>query len=51
LESQPNLVDQSKTNPNVVNFILGLIMKKTKGRTNPQVTLNLIQEILNSKRI
>jgi aspartyl-tRNA(Asn)/glutamyl-tRNA(Gln) amidotransferase subunit B len=49
LENQPNLIDQSRTNPNVVNFILGLIMKKTKGRTNPQLALKLIQEILSSK--
>ncbi|MGD9532945.1 MAG: Asp-tRNA(Asn)/Glu-tRNA(Gln) amidotransferase subunit GatB [Candidatus Nitrosocosmicus sp.] len=50
LEIQPTLIDQSKTNPNVVNFILGLIMKKTRGRTNPQLAIKLIQDVLSSKK-
>jgi len=43
---QPHLVDQSKSNSNVNNFILGLIMKDTKGKADPQVAMNLIREIL-----
>lgn len=50
LRNQPNLIEQSKTNPNIVNFILGLIMKKTKGRINPQLAINLIKETLDSQK-
>ena len=46
LSSQPQLIEQSKNNPNTINYILGLIMKETKGRVNPQVTLKLIKESL-----
>ncbi len=46
LNSQPQLIEQSRNNPNVINFVLGLIMKETKGRVNPQIALNLIKESL-----
>jgi aspartyl-tRNA(Asn)/glutamyl-tRNA(Gln) amidotransferase subunit B len=38
------LVEESNNNPNVANFILGKIMKKTGGRSDPQLTLKLIRE-------
>ena len=46
MADQPHLADQSKNNPNVNNFVLGLIMKDTKGKVDPQVALKLIREIL-----
>ena len=46
LSSQPQLIEQSKNNPNTINYILGLIMKETKGRVNPQIALRLIKESL-----
>lgn len=46
ISDQPHLVGQSKSNSNVSNFILGLIMKDTKGKADPQVAMNLIREIL-----
>jgi aspartyl-tRNA(Asn)/glutamyl-tRNA(Gln) amidotransferase subunit B len=48
LSSQPQLKEQSRNNPNVINYVLGLIMKETKGRVNPQITLNLIKQNLES---
>ena len=33
----------------VVNFIVGQVMKKTKGQANPVSTANLVKEILNKK--
>lgn len=47
LKSQPKLVDQSRSNPNVTNYILGLLMKNSKGRVDPQIALKLIKENLN----
>ena len=46
LNSQPQLIEQSKNNPNVINYVLGLIMKETKGRANPQIAMKLIKETL-----
>lgn len=46
LTSNPHLIDQSKSNSNVVNYILGLIMKSTKGRVDPPITLKIINEKL-----
>ena len=49
LNSQPQLIEQSKNNPNVINYVLGLIMKETKGRVNPQIALKLIKASLVDK--
>ncbi len=49
LGNETHLIDQSSTNPNVANFILGKIMKKTGGRADPQLTLKLIRESIERK--
>ena len=49
LSNETHLIDQSSTNPNVANFILGKIMKKTGGRADPQLTLKLIRESIERK--
>jgi aspartyl-tRNA(Asn)/glutamyl-tRNA(Gln) amidotransferase subunit B len=46
IKSQPQLIEQSKNNPNVINYVLGLIMKETKGRANPQIAMKLIKETI-----
>jgi aspartyl-tRNA(Asn)/glutamyl-tRNA(Gln) amidotransferase subunit B len=46
INSQPHLIEQSKNNPNVINYVLGLIMKETKGRANPKVAMKLINEAI-----
>jgi len=46
LKSQPQLIEQSKNNSNVKNYVLGLVMKETKGRVNPQIALKLIKDSL-----
>jgi aspartyl-tRNA(Asn)/glutamyl-tRNA(Gln) amidotransferase subunit B len=48
LNSQPHLKEQSKSNPNVINYVLGLIMKETKGQVNPQIAIKLIKHNLES---
>ncbi len=49
LSDEKHLIEQSSTNPNVANFILGKIMKKTGGRADPQLTLKLIRESIERK--
>lgn len=46
LDSQPQLIEQSINNPNVINYVLGQIMKETKGRANPQIAIKLIKDTL-----
>ncbi len=46
INSQPHLIEQSKNNPNVINYVLGLIMKETKGRANPKIAMKLIKEAI-----
>lgn len=48
IADKPHLVTQSKNNSNVNNFILGLVMKDTKGKADPQVAMKLIREILSN---
>jgi len=49
LYAEPNLIEQSTNNPNIYNFILGKIMKKTNGRADPQLTIKLIKKEIEDK--
>jgi aspartyl-tRNA(Asn)/glutamyl-tRNA(Gln) amidotransferase subunit B len=49
LSNEQHLIGQSTANPNVANFILGKIMKKTGGRVDPQLTLKLIKYSIEHK--
>jgi len=49
LYAEPNLIEQSTNNPNIYNFILGKIMKKTHGRADPQLTIKLIKKEIEDK--
>ena len=51
LYAEPNLIEQSTNNPNIYNFILGKIMKKTSGRADPQLTIKLIKKEIEDKKI
>lgn len=44
LKDEPHLINEAKTNTNVLNFILGRVMKNTKGRADPQIALKIIKE-------
>ena len=47
LEEQPQAIDQYRSGrTNIVDFLVGQVMKKTKGQANPAITRNmLIEEI------
>ena len=47
LEENPNLVVDYKNGKKVFDYIIGQIMKKTKGRANPVITKESLLEILN----
>jgi len=50
LTTEPHLIEQSISNQSINNYILGKVMKKTAGRSDPQITLKLIKEILERNR-
>ena len=37
-------VEQAKTNPDTINYLVGKVMQKTKGNADPKLTLNIIQK-------
>lgn len=41
--AEKSAIRDAKNNPNVANFLLGKVMKLTKGRADPKITLNLIK--------
>jgi len=45
--SERAAVIDASTNPSVVNFLLGKVLKLTKGRADPQIVLSLIVDKLN----
>ena len=42
-EAEEYAIRDAKNNPNVANFLLGKVMKLTKGRADPRITLNVIK--------
>jgi len=47
LDENPNLVDDYKNGKRVFDYLIGQIMKKTRGRANPVISSRLLQEELN----
>jgi len=45
---EADAVKEAKSNPEIINYLVGKVMKKTKGRADPQQTLDLIKEKLKS---
>jgi len=47
LQENPNLVEDYKNGKRVFDYLIGQIMKKTRGRANPVISSRLLQEELN----
>ena len=41
---EPNAVIQAKENPQTINYLVGKIMQRTKGKADPTTTLNLLKK-------
>jgi len=41
-------VSEAKQNPDTINYLVGKVMKKTKGKADPSITLDLIRKKLDS---
>ncbi len=48
IEEEPQAVIQAKSNPQTINYLVGKVMQKTKGRADPQLTLNLLKKKINA---
>lgn len=48
LADESDAVRQARDNPQAVNYLVGAVMKRTKGRADPKATLDIIRERLGS---
>ena len=46
---EQNAVAEAKNNPDTINYLIGKIMKKTKGKADPTLTLDLIKKRLDAQ--
>jgi len=44
ISEEPQAVEQAKSNPQTINFLVGKVMQKTKGKADPQLTMDLLQK-------
>ena len=44
IKSEPQAAEQAKTNPQTINYLVGKVMQKTKGKADPQLTLDLLKK-------
>ena len=42
-------VSEAKQNPDTINYLVGKVMRKTKGKANPSLTLDIIRKKLDSQ--
>jgi aspartyl-tRNA(Asn)/glutamyl-tRNA(Gln) amidotransferase subunit B len=42
ISEEPQAVEQAKSNPQTINFLVGKVMQKTKGKADPKLTLDLL---------
>lgn len=48
ITEEPNAVQQAKENPQTINYLIGKVMQKTKGKADPTLTLKIFKEKLSS---
>ena len=41
---EPQAVEQAKSNPPTINYLVGKVMQKTKGKADPKLTLDLLKK-------
>ena len=47
MNEETQAVEQAKTNPQTINYLVGKVMQKTKGKADPKITLELFQKRIN----
>ena len=46
ISEETTAVQQAKEKPETINYLVGQVMKKTKGKADPAATLNILKEKL-----
>ena len=46
ISEEPQAVEQAKSNPQTINYLVGKVMQKTKGKADPKLTLDLLKKQL-----
>jgi len=46
ISEESQAVEEAKSNPQTINYLVGKVMQKTKGKADPQLTLNLLKKQL-----
>ncbi|MDH3610413.1 MAG: Asp-tRNA(Asn)/Glu-tRNA(Gln) amidotransferase subunit GatB [Nitrosopumilus sp.] len=46
LSEEPQAAEEAKSNPQTINFLVGKVMQKTKGKADPKLTLELFKKKL-----
>jgi len=49
LNEEAKAVEDAKQNPDIVNFLVGKVMQKTRGKADPELTLVLLKKNLGIK--
>lgn len=44
MSEESQAVEQAKTNPQTINYLVGKVMQKTKGKADPKLTLELLKK-------
>ncbi len=44
ISEEPQAVEQAKSNPETINYLVGKVMRKTKGKADPTLTLDLLKK-------
>jgi len=44
IDAEPQAVEQAKSNPQTINYLVGKVMQKTKGKADPKLTLDLLKK-------
>jgi aspartyl-tRNA(Asn)/glutamyl-tRNA(Gln) amidotransferase subunit B len=44
ITDEPHAVEQAKSNPQTINYLVGKVMQKTKGKADPSLTLDLLKK-------
>ena len=48
ISEEPQAVEQAKSNPQTINYLVGKVMQKTKGKADPAASLNLLKKQMGS---
>ena len=44
ISEEPQAVEEAKSNPQTINYLVGKVMQKTKGKADPKLTLDLLKK-------